>query len=272
MWRTAGHPQGCCCWEALTPFVSKLMLLEPKLLSWKWEHCPLHPHLHVRISQQQNTAAWASSETALSIPLQLSVPRTHTCCMRDLVSTGSGGVLYPESPDSSCRGPQLGLGHSIRFLCPLQRICAPGIVWPLPWSVFCWGHLSLSDMSIGVYTRILSGFKFAVLLFFKIFCQEVLNTCESQRCNWSVGWAGISPDICVGSQDPMRPGHGDTDGTVITWVTSTRGGNWIGFEKNPNLVDCCVQIPALSLTGCVTLGKSLSLSMPQFLQSTNEGW
>ena len=35
--RTAGHPQGCCRWEALTPFVSKLMLmlLEPKLLSWK---------------------------------------------------------------------------------------------------------------------------------------------------------------------------------------------------------------------------------------------
>ena len=168
MSRTPGHPQGCCCWEALTPFVSTLMLLEPKLLSWKWEHCPLHSLLHVRISQQQNTAAWASSETALSIPLQLSVPRTHTCCMKDLVSTGSGVVLYPESPDSSCRGPQLGLGYSIRFLCPLQRISAPGIVWPLPWSVFCWGHLSLSDMSIGIYTRILSGFKFAVLLFFNI--------------------------------------------------------------------------------------------------------
>lgn len=66
----------------------------------------------------------------------------------------------------------------------------------------------------------------------------------------------------MGSQDPTRPGHGDTDGTIIMGHQHQRG-DWIGFEES-NLVDCCVQIPTLSLTGCVTLGKLLCLSMPLF--------
>ena len=65
----------------------------------------------------------------------------------------------------------------------------------------------------------------------------------------------------------IRTPQGLDMGTLseLTWVTSTGGGDWIGFEKNHNLVDCHVQITALSLTGCVTLGKSLCPSVPQFL-------
>lgn len=53
----------------------------------------------------------------------------------------------------------------------LQGLCCPCLNL-----LRCWGHLSLSDTSIVIYTRILAGLNFAILLFF-VFCQEMLGTC-----------------------------------------------------------------------------------------------